>query len=346
MKPKPQPGTLRLVLSFFVALLMAASVLPIVYGQTPQTSSQQTQSRRGNRREGNVTPRTARVVVSSTPVARAQRVFWCGHSFHMFLAGGREGSEGPVAALAKEAGFSTHSTAGRHMIGGSTPMQHWNQGTEETNTVKVALRSGQVDVLTLASNAVIPEQGIDNFADLAFKHNPDVRVLLQMSWGTYDGLGSTMKPEWRDLMTAEDLAGMREALELHKDRMRQQLRSINDRHGKTFAFLVPSAIAVLKLREEVLHGRVPGVTKQTDLYRDGLGHAKQPIADLNAYLFFAAIYRKSPIGLTALDTQKTSTSKAQHRVLQQIAWETILGEPYSGVRLPMKKIEEKVAGDK
>jgi hypothetical protein len=36
-------------------------------------------------------------------------------------------------------------------------------------------------------------------------------------------------------------------------------------------------------------------------------------------MFYGAIYRKSPLGLTAIDTEKTETSKAQHRIRQQIA---------------------------
>ena len=286
----------------------------------------------------NVTPMTATPVTPSAPIEIGQRVFYAGHSFHMFIAGGRDGSEGPIAKLAREAGFDTHATVGRDMIGGSTPMQHWNQGTEETNPIKVALRAGDVDVLTLAGNARIPEEGIDKFADLAIEHNPDVRVLVQMSWGTFDGLGREMNPADRDLTTFEDLARMRSWVEPYQARMRGQIESINERHGKTFAYIVPVHSAVLAFRKEVLAGRVPGITKQTELFRDGLGHVTQPLQDVVAYTWFAAIYRKSPVGMTALDTEGTPESKEAHRVMQQVAWESVLEEPYSGVVLPQRTI--------
>lgn len=51
------------------------------------------------------------------------------------------------------------------MIGGSTPMQHWNQGDgdDARNIAKVALKKGGVDVFTMSPNARMPEQGIDLF---------------------------------------------------------------------------------------------------------------------------------------------------------------------------------------
>ena len=283
---------------------------------------------------GNVTPRDAVIIAPSDPIQRGQRVFWVGHSFHMFLAP-TSASPGPVALLANEARFADHAAVGTHMIGGSTPMQHWSQGTDETNPVKVALRAGQVDVLTLASNAVIPEAGIDLFADLAFAHNRDVRVMIQESWGTFDNMGSSMSPADRDLLTRDDLALMRRGIVLYEERLRGQISAINARHGREVATLVPVYPAVVRFREEVLEGRVPGITKQTELFADGLGHAKLPLQHLVAYVWYAAMYRRSPLGLTSL-AQADETSRAQHRVMQRIAWEAVIAEPASGVRLPTK----------
>ena len=224
------------------------------------------------------------------------------------------------------------------MIGGSTPMQHWKRGTDETNAVKVALRKGDVDVLSLASNATMPEEGIDNFAYLGFAHNPNIRIMTQMTWGTFDGLGMNMKPQDRDLSTLEDIATMRMWVEPYEERMREQMRAINQRHSKTIAYIVPVHEAVMSLRREVLLGRIPGLTKQTELFADTLGHPKKPLVDFVSYVWFAAMYRKSPVGLTALDQENSETSKAQHRAMQQLAWEAVIQEPMSGVILPPKAL--------
>jgi hypothetical protein len=46
---------------------------------------------------------------------------------------------------------------------------------------KAALTAGKVDVLTL-SPIWLPDEGIGNFAKLAFEHNPNVRVTVQEYW--------------------------------------------------------------------------------------------------------------------------------------------------------------------
>ena len=76
------------------------------------------------------------------PIAKGQRVFTCGHSFHAWV--------GPLLGIvAQRAGIKDHQVVGVSMIGGSRVIQHWNV-PDERNKAKKALTAGQVDVLTLS----------------------------------------------------------------------------------------------------------------------------------------------------------------------------------------------------
>jgi hypothetical protein len=90
--------------------------------------------------------------------------------------------------------------------------------------------------------------------------------------------------------------------------------------------LVPAGEAVLRLREAVVAGELPGVTRQSELFRDPLGHATQPTMDVVTYLWFAALYRQPLDGLTTLVEAGDPTSPARQAVLQRIASETMAAE--------------------
>ena len=94
--------------------------------------------------------------VVAVPVLTGQRVFTCGHSFHVWVAN-------ILSDMAKGAGIDGHQVVGVSSIGGSRVIQHWDIG-EEKNKAKEALRTGKVDVLTLAP-IFLPDAGIENFTE-------------------------------------------------------------------------------------------------------------------------------------------------------------------------------------
>src|SRR5262249_43350009 len=98
------------------------------------------------------------------PIAQGQRVFTCGHSFHVFVPG-------ILADMAKKADIKDHVQVGTSSIGGSRVIQHWDVA-DDKNKAKEALKTGKVDVLTL-SPIYLPDAGIDNFTKLALEHNKD-----------------------------------------------------------------------------------------------------------------------------------------------------------------------------
>src|SRR4051812_16801425 len=133
------------------------------------------------------------------PVAKGQRVFTCGHSFHVWVPG-------IMADLAKKAGIPDHTQVGLSSIGGSRVIQHWDIA-DEKNKAKEALKSGKVDLLTL-SPIFLPDEGIEKFATLALEHNADIRVCVQPIWLRWDVYEPTTKrPEKVDhnAITAAEL---------------------------------------------------------------------------------------------------------------------------------------------
>lgn len=304
------------------------------------------------------------------PITDGQKIVMATHSFNVFISSDpfapRQARGAPrdpnapppiplLTRLTNERGITGQEFLAVQMIGGSTPMQHWKQGNgdDAKNIAKVALNKGGVDVFTMSPNAVMPEEGIDNFGDLVIRTNPNARILVQNSWSAYDGKGSTpsvggtgggsFKNAERDdvtLQTVQTWISNQKTPGGYLDRLRAQLDGINKRAGKQMAYLVPSADAVYHLREAVIQGRVPGVTKQSELHADPIGHATPPTRNLVAYVWFAAMYRQSPVGLTALVDAKDPTSAPRERILQQIAWNAVVSEPMSGVKARPVKVDD------
>jgi hypothetical protein len=226
-----------------------------------------------------------------------------------------------------------HRAAGQQMIGGSRVIQHWNLPDAE-NKAKTALRNREVDVLTLSPHEQLPDEGIDNFTRLGLENNPKLRVLIQASWPARDGeVDRTFSNEKRNLATTESLRQMKEQ---HRarwfTRLEAQVRNLNDSVGQTAVFIVPVSDAVFALRERIVAGKAPGLERQTDLFRDPLGHPKPPLALLVTYCHFAAIYQRSPVGLP-VPVEITEYPQAEEltRLLQQVAWDAVSAYPMSGV---------------
>src|SRR5947209_853583 len=85
------------------------------------------------------------------------RVFYTGHSFHMFVPA-------RVALMAKAGGVKEYQLAGTQGIGGSRVIQHWDKDKGD-NQARKALEKGDVDVLTMAPHLKIPDEGIDRFVE-------------------------------------------------------------------------------------------------------------------------------------------------------------------------------------
>ena len=271
-------------------------------------------------------PRAVEASGRGRPPVRGQRVFTAGHSFHVYVAE-------LLADLTRSAGVPGHAVVGTQFIGGSRVLQHWDR-PDGLNEAKRALRTGNVDVLTL-SPTVHPDAGIDRFTRLALEHNPDIRVTVQASWAPFDGLlSAALRPGkgGRDGLTGDDLRGLH-APYFHS--VDAEVAALNREYGKRVLAVVPVGQALIALREHIRTGRAAGLRSQEELFTDVLGHPAVPAQVLAAYGHFGVIYRLSPVGLPA----PAALARSGHprwgfelnRLLQELAWQAVLAHPLSGV---------------
>lgn len=264
-----------------------------------------------------------------TDSPHGQRVASAGHSFHMFVPA-------ILSDIAEKAGIEDHAQVARQGIGGSYVHQHWDV-PDEDNSIKKALKAGMVDVLAL-SPIYLPDDGIENFARLALKHNPDTRITIQEFWLPYDVYAKDFKknrpePVDRNARTVKQMKDLHAEYFADMDR---HVRELNKTFGKQSLSVVPAGQAVILLREKIINGEAPGLTEQEDLFRDAIGHPHPPLRVLVAYCYYSVIYRRSPVGLPVPDDLRRSRNRQNldelNRLLQELAWQAVCEHPLSGVK--------------
>lgn len=123
-----------------------------------------------------------------------------------------------------------------------------------------------------------------------------------------------------------------------------QAKKINEEVGKTVVFLIPSAQAHNALRTMIYKKEMPGMTDQGEVFRDFIGHPTVPVIALNAYLHFAVMYQRSPVGLPqpSIFVNPPASIRAGWKdewkdpklntKLQELAWDIVSHYPPSGVK--------------
>ena len=280
------------------------------------------------------------------PVAGELRIFTCGHSFHWWMPGWLK----EIEALTDIKG---HNQVGISAIGGSQVIQHWNL-TDDKHKGKEVVATGEIDVLTL-SPRVAPDDGIDKFATLAVEHNPKIRVTVQENWLPFDRLDSfgdkcygeqakTLR-DWQDPPLKDpkakpdtshfDVPTADQIDKLHVpyfEKMDAYVAEENKKFGKPVLYIVPVGQAVNALRRKVLEGKVPGITRQSQLFGAALGHPHAAVEALSGYCHYAVIYRRNPIGLPLLPgLARAHFTPELNLLLQQLAWDAVCHHPLSGV---------------
>jgi enterochelin esterase-like enzyme len=256
------------------------------------------------------------------------RVFFAAHSLMWY-------APRPLGEMAEAAGIKGHKLVGIQSLGGSRTLQHWNL-PEARNKAKQALKIGDVDVLVM-SPIQFPDEGIENFVKLGLEHNPNMRFTVQVSWGGWDADNQTFpKGAARKVDRNKTPEALKKIHAANIKAAEDQADKINKKVGKKVLFLVPSAQAAIALRARIYNKEMPGLTSQAELFRDPISHPAAPLEALNTYLHFAVIYGQSPVGLPMPGLLKRANKKAWdeklNRALQEIAWETVTGYAYSGVK--------------
>jgi enterochelin esterase family protein len=259
------------------------------------------------------------------------RVFTAGHSLHWYVPD-------ILSESAAAYGIEGHQKIGVQCLGASRTIQHWDHEGGQ-NQARQALEKGSVDVLTL-SPIQFPDEGLDNFVRLGLEHNPNMKFTVQLSWGgpdidnqdfTFEALQGNpdreKTPDQLKMLNAKNIKAGEE-----------QARQINEHYGRQVVYLVPTSQAHLALRTMVYNNEIPGLSKQAELFADGIGHPTPPVEALNAYLHFAVIYGCSPVGLPVPGVLKNAgkpqwNDEKFNRTLQEIAWETVVNYPPSGVKV-------------
>jgi hypothetical protein len=282
----------------------------------------------------------------TTDTPAGLRVFYASHSLMWDMP--------PVLAHEVEAyGIKGHTIVGHQRIGVSRTIQHWNMA-EAKNEAKKALKEGKVDVF-VTSCLVHPDEGITNFVKLGLEHNPNMTFLMQISW---PGLGYTDNEEFNknkggfpfgkkgtmfgtpaDNKPPEELAKIN-VIDIKN--AEAQAKKLNEEFGKgkTVVFLVPTAQAHNALRTLIYKKEMPGMTDQTEVFKDPIGHPTSPVVALNAYLHFAVLYKRSPVGLPMpsilKNAKKPQWDEKMNLRLQELAWELVTKYPPSGVTADAK----------
>jgi hypothetical protein len=266
---------------------------------------------------------------------KGQRVFFASHS-------GMRHVPGPLGELAESAKIKGHKQVGLQHLGFSKPLQHWEL-PEDQNQAKKALKAGEVDVFVM-SPIQFPDEGVENFVKFGLEHNPNMRFLVQITWGSADidnqdfpkGAFANVDREKTPDQLKQLYARNIKAAEAQADAINQKYGG-----GKKVLFLVPSAQALVALRTRIAHKEVPGLTKQGELFIDVMSHPSAPLEALNTYLHYAVLYDRSPVGLPMPGLLKRAKREAWDeklsRSLQEIAWDTAAKYPYSGVTSATKK---------
>jgi len=258
---------------------------------------------------------------------KGQRVLTAGHSFHVWMPG-------ILKEVATNAEIEGHEQADLQSIGGSQVIQHWNV-VDDKNKIKPALIAGKADVLTL-SPIYLPDAGIENFVKLGLEHNPVLRITVQEFWLPFDDQ-ALWKARPKDTAAIDPdtktIKQLRAAHAPYFESMDELVRTLNQQAGKQAVFVVPVGQAVLALREKIIAGEAPGITKQSELFRDPIGHPNGQIMALATYCHFAVIYGRSPVGLPVPTIiAKLPEAEKLNTMLQQIAWDAVTSHPLSGVK--------------
>ncbi len=263
---------------------------------------------------------------AARPPVKGQRVFTCGHSFHVWV-------HRMLAEMAKSAGIEGHESVGLSSIGGSRVIQHWDV-PDEKNAAKTALAAGKVDVLTL-SPIWLPDEGIEKFAKLANEHNPKIYITVQQFWLPNDTYEPKYPLDTRKKVDhdATDLDALQKAQDQYDKDIHDAARKVNEQLGRQAIVTVPVGQAAVALRRKIVAGEAPGLVKQWDLFRDTWGHPQAALRALSAYCHFALIYG-SPVGLPVpADLAKAvqpAFAEKLNRLLQELAWEAVKHHPIRG----------------
>jgi hypothetical protein len=266
-------------------------------------------------------------------VPAGQHMFYASHSLMWDVPA-------PLAKMAGAYGITNHSHSIQQM-GFSRTQQFWDQ-PEAQSQAKQALKTGNYDDFVM-SPMDMPDQGVEEFVKLGILNNPHMRFFVQNNWAGFNQDGQKARQSMQLMMSGQlkswDQTTEEELKTLNTEcekAFEAQVKQINEQIGHPVLFIIPTSQANTELRARIIRKEFPGLDKQSQLFLDQIGHPTPPLVTLNAYLHFATIYGRSPVGLPMPAVLKRANNPKWddnfNKALQELAWNTVINYPLSGVK--------------
>jgi hypothetical protein len=172
--------------------------------------------------------------------------------------------------------------------------------------------------------------------DFCLKYNPAMKFYLSDAWPQLDQLDKI--PTSPEELTVDIFVRMGQEKNAIYGKL---VGELNDAYpGKVF--IMPTSDAMVLAVQYFHRGQLPGVEgvhalvegKERCLWRDRLGHLGPGFGQLEGYVFYATIYRRSPElieGDIRFGDATDYPSPKLDRVFRQIAWQAVTNNPLSGV---------------
>ena len=172
--------------------------------------------------------------------------------------------------------------------------------------------------------------------DFCLKYNPGMKFYLSDAWPQLEQLRQQPKSEAFFTESVLERLGKERRATFSKTLV--PLRKAYP--GKVF--VIPTSDAMVLAAKRFLRGELPGIKglhraigkKHRSLWRDRLGHLGPGLERLEGYVFYATLYKRSPLEIKdpiQFGGKGTFPSPELDRVFRTIAWEAVRQHPFSGV---------------
>lgn len=280
---------------------------------------------------------SAAVTSYDKPTGGALRIVGTGHSF---MAPGYK----TFPVIAKSAGLKqppllTHTGGG--MTGSTRYKWEEENGIFEFEgrpkpKLLASIANAKWDAMTWGPYFNDEPEYYSCWIEFCLKYNPDMKFFLSDAWPQ---LGQLPKPPNSE---AELTLEVVQKLGLEKNDVFAENVGRLNKDFPNKVFVMPTSDAMVLAVREYLDGNLDGIEglhrsigkKERSLWNDQLGHLGPGLGNLEGYVFYAAIYGKSPelIDKNVFNSSDQSfPSSALDKVFRRIAWEAVCNHPLSGV---------------
>jgi hypothetical protein len=199
-----------------------------------------------------------------------------------------------------------------------------------------SLANAEWDAMTWGPYFHDRPQYYECWIDFALKFNPRMKFYLSDAWPQVDQLDKL--PTSPDELTPELFVRLgKEKNEIYGGLIAGLRKTYGER-----VFIMPTSDAMVLAVRYFHEKKLPGVEgvhkliggKDRSLWRDRLGHLGPGLGQLEGYVFYATLYRKSP-ELIKKDLSFSGVSdfpsRDLDRTFREIAWKAVVNNPLSGV---------------